>query len=191
MPYDYQNYASGPKCQGMIYRSTNLTFTFDNSSIGMKFDAFLATVDDWGKFQKIKYSLICLTYTLPAIMVYTYTFSAATPNFRCRNPMIPFMDAYGKEENDLYKQYYQPTTDQCRSHQKTISVKECQRCFIRIHEFNRSDAANSTLKACNAYVYDHQYYHKSLVEEVITRECEIQAQCSLENSLIDVVEYGL
>ena len=132
----------------------------------MKFDAFLATVGDWGKFQRIKYSLICLTYSLPAIMVYTYTFSAAIPNFRCQNPELHSTDRYTEEKNNLYKQYYEPTKDQCKLQQKTISIKECQRCFIRDGQSNDNESSNNSLKPCNAYVYDRQYYQKTLVEEV-------------------------
>jgi hypothetical protein len=131
----------------------------------MKFDTFLVTVNDWGTFQKVKYSLICLTYTLPAIMVYTYTFSAATPSFRCGNPSAASMDEFTKRDNEVFKRDYQPTKDQCSSNQKAISLKECQRCFIRMVS-NSSASTNSSLKACDSYVYDRQYYQKTLVEEV-------------------------
>ena len=131
----------------------------------MKFDAFLATVNDWGTFQKVKYSLICLTYTLPAVMVYTYTFSAATPSFRCRNPSTASIDEFTKPDNEVFKRDYQPTKEQCSSTQKAISLKECQRCFMRMVS-NGSSSVNSSLRACDSYVYDRQYYRKSLVEEV-------------------------
>lgn len=152
-----------------LRRSLNalaLRFSPSNSSTTMKFDTFLTTVGDWGKFQKIKYSLICLTYTLPAIMVYTYTFSAAVPNFRCQNPLLQSIDHYTEENNHLFDHTYEPTRDQCKSQQKTISVKECQRCFIRVSPSNDTESSNGSLKPCDGYVYDRQYYQKTLVEEV-------------------------
>ena len=131
----------------------------------MKFDTFLATVNDWGAFQKVKYSLICLTYTLPAIMVYTYTFSAATPSFRCQNPSVPSMDQYTNGDNEVFKRDHQPSKEQCSSSQRSISLKECQRCFVRVVS-NGSGTVNNSLRACDSYVYDRQYYQKTLVEEV-------------------------
>lgn len=100
-------------------------------------------------------------------MVYTYTFSAAIPNFRCENPTLRSIDLYTEKNNDIYKQHYEPTKDQCKYQQKTISIKECQRCFMRTPEINSTDSRNSSLKPCGAYVYDRQYYQKTLVEEVI------------------------
>ena len=133
----------------------------------MKFDPFLAIVGDWGKFQKIKYSLICFTYTLPAIMVYTYTFSAATPNFRCQHPMLSSMDEYIPANNQLFNREYQPTKEQCAANHRLISLKECQRCFIRSFS-NNNQSTNGSLVSCEVFVFDRKYYKKTLVEEVRT-----------------------
>jgi hypothetical protein len=75
----------------------------------MKFDTFLATVGDWGKFQKVKYTLICLTYMLPPIMVYTYTFTAAIPKFRCVDPTAIYTDEYSPSSNKFFEERYKPT----------------------------------------------------------------------------------
>lgn len=131
----------------------------------MKFDTFLATVNDWGKFQKIKYCLICLTYTLPAIMVYTYTFSAATPNFRCQHPQFSEKDQYTNINNEDFRARYQPTKEQCSAQKRLISLKECQRCFMNEMAENKTDP-NHQLLPCKAYTYDRQFYTKTLVEEV-------------------------
>ena len=122
----------------------------------MKFDTFLATVGDWGKFQKVKYTLICLTYMLPPIMVYTYTFTAATPNFRCENPSKIFLDDYSQFSNDLFNENFRPRKEDCLT--KSISLKECQRCYRRTR--------NQTLEYCQSYVYDKFYYKDTLIEEV-------------------------
>lgn len=128
----------------------------------MKFDTFLATVGDWGRFQKIKYTLICLTYMLPPIMVYTYTFTAAIPDFRCRTPDELTTDSYTNESNSLFASQYRPTESQCQAEQKKVSVKECQRCYARTN----SATGGPMLQKCDQFVFDKLYYERTLVEEV-------------------------
>ncbi|CAF0767154.1 unnamed protein product [Adineta ricciae] len=127
----------------------------------MKFDTFLATVGDWGKFQKIKYTLICLTYMLPPIMVYTYSFTAATPDFRCAHPNIPSVNEYNKSANEIFKKSYAPSEDQCKKEASHLSISECQRCYYQ----NDDTASSSKLNKCSQYVFSREYYTKTLVEE--------------------------
>lgn len=131
----------------------------------MKFDTFLATVGDWGKFQKVKYTLICLTYMLPPIMVYTYTFTAATPNFRCQNPELTSDDNYNVDSNNIFNSRYKPTKEQCKSEIKHLSLKECQRCYYTQSKlpFHQN---SSQLEKCNKYIFERVNYEKTLVEEV-------------------------
>lgn len=126
----------------------------------MKFDDFLATVGDWGKFQKVKYTLICLTYMLPPIMVYTYTFTAATPNFRCANPSITSGDTYTNSSNIRFYVQYKPTIQQCKEQQGHLSISECQRCFLQ------TGYGGGNIEPCQEYVFDKTYYTRTLVEEV-------------------------
>jgi OCT family organic cation transporter-like MFS transporter 4/5 len=128
----------------------------------MKFDTFLASVGDWGKFQKMKYTLICLTYMLPPIMVYTYTFTAAVPNFRCRNPEMISNDSYNVQNNNVFNVTYKPSEAQCNINQKHLSLKECQRCYIQSNQ----NGLNDKLEKCNQYVFEKVHYEKTLVEEV-------------------------
>ncbi|CAF0964964.1 unnamed protein product [Rotaria magnacalcarata] len=130
----------------------------------MKFDTFLATVNDWGRFQKVKYALICLTYMLPPIMVYTYTFTGAVPNFRCANPDSIDTDEYNNESNILYDAMYKPTKEQCTGIGTLLSVVECQRCYIQ-SKSNNQDSVDVQLHKCQNYVYDRKYYKKTLTEE--------------------------
>jgi hypothetical protein len=132
----------------------------------MKFDTFLATVGDWGRFQKVKYTLICLTYMLPPIMVYTYTFTAAVPSFRCQNPDLLANDQYNEMSNELFKQRYAPTSNQCNKEQTHLSLKECQRCFIQSTASINQSMGNSPLHKCDKFVFDKLYYEHTLVEEV-------------------------
>ncbi|CAF2389953.1 unnamed protein product [Rotaria sp. Silwood2] len=133
----------------------------------MKFDTFLETVGDWGRFQKVKYTIICLTYMLPPIMVYSYTFTAATPNVRCQNPELMSNDSYDVSFNKLFGSKYKPTKDQCFNQKRGISLTECQRCYMQsVLEFHEnSSQADKQLKSCNKYVFDKIHYDKTLVEE--------------------------
>ena len=135
----------------------------------MKFDTFLATIGDWGKFQKVKYIIICLTYMLPPIMVYTYTFTAAKPDFRCRNPLEKDKDVYNSTYNALFDSRYKSTEKQCKDMSGSLSVEECQRCYIQLRHDNQS-FIDSTLHKCNEFVYDRKYFKSTLVEEVIIIE---------------------
>ena len=134
----------------------------------MKFDTFLATVDDWGKFQKVKYTTICLAYMLPSIMVYTYTFTAGIPKFRCQNPDLIHNDSYNNVLNGLFNENYRPTDNQCHQEHKGLSVEECGKCYIqsRLESNQSSSQFDGKLEKCDKYVFDNTYYTKTLVEEV-------------------------
>lgn len=132
----------------------------------MNFDKFLATVGDWGRFQKIKYTLICLTYMLPPIMVYTYTFTAAKPDFRCAHPDTFDNDRFSNASNSLFNQRYAPTPEQCARDQQSLSLDKCQLCFRQSAESSRD---GGSLEECTHFVFDKTYYEKTLVEEVSER----------------------
>jgi len=90
----------------------------------------------------------------PPIMVYSWSFTAATPSFRCQIPEdgLPGMTI----TNDILKRYI-PSESQCREYQSRISVSECQRCFQII---------DGTMGACQNFIFNRTYYQSTLVEEV-------------------------
>ncbi|CAF0825598.1 unnamed protein product [Rotaria sordida] len=99
---------------------------------------------------------------LPPIMVYTWTFTAATPSFRCR---ISVEDMYEiKHPDDLLSRYI-PSESQCREYKSQISVRECQRCYQNINKSYSYGENNGPLKACKSFIYDRTYYQSTLVEE--------------------------
>lgn len=145
---------------GYSTSSNSSAFSFTGRDSPMQFDDFYSTIGVFGRYQKVKYFLICITYMFPPIMVYSWSFSAATPSFRCRTPLenssrllIP--------ENILRQ--FQPSESQCRQYQKQISLSECQRCF-------QVDPRNLTheepLTPCKSFVFDRTFYQSTLVEEV-------------------------
>lgn len=97
---------------------------------------------------------------MPPIMVYTWSFTAATPDFRCHHPTNR-EDTYSNKSNELFTKIYRPTTDECKHYKKMISVKECQRCYRK----SNSSKINQ-IQTCDNYVFDRSIYQTTLVEEV-------------------------
>ena len=126
----------------------------------MEFDHFYETVGEFGRYQKVKYFLVCLTYMLPPILVYTWTFTAATPSFHCRTPVE---NISGVEVTDNLLLRYIPSESQCRKYKNQISIRECQRCYESVNE---NDESEQPLKACTSFIFDRTYYQTTLVEEV-------------------------
>lgn len=129
----------------------------------MQFDEFYQTIGEFGRFQKIKYFLVCLTYILPPILVYTWTFAAATPNFRCR---VSFDDMYDVGTADELLHRYIPSVSECREYKSKISIRECQRCYQSTNKSHHYADINEPLKACTSFIFDRTYYETTLVEEV-------------------------
>ncbi|CAF0776174.1 unnamed protein product [Adineta steineri] len=123
----------------------------------MKFDDFLNTINDFGRYQKVRYFCICLTYMLPAVMVYTWSFAAAIPSFRCA---LSENDTVFNRNISIQYDRSQPDEDYCKANMK-ISVKECQRCYMK----TISQTGVAQLQPCEGYVFDRKYHQYTLVEE--------------------------
>ena len=136
----------------------------------MHFDSFYQTVGTFGRFQKTKFFLICLTYMLPPIMVYTWTFTAATPSFHCRTTAEEI--SVGEISNNRLH-YYTPSEFQCREYKRKLSVTECQRCYQSVNNSNYDDQNIGTLHECTGFVFDRTHYQSTLVEEVSFRQRRI------------------
>jgi hypothetical protein len=134
----------------------------------MTFDDYLYSLNDWGKYQKTKYLFICLSYMLPSIMVYQYSFTAGQPSFRCSDPRdLSSFDRYDEQFNRRYHEQFQPTEDQCRRETQRISVRECQRCFRRSRSsLNSSGDDEQHLERCSNFVFDRSIYLSTLTEDV-------------------------
>lgn len=113
----------------------------------MQFDEFYKTIGVFNRYQKEKYFLICLTYMFPPIMVYSWSFTAATPTFQCQLESSTAVKSYLASES------------QCLKYQNHLSIAECQRCF---RQTNQSDE----LQPCTSFIFDRTYYQSTLVEEV-------------------------
>jgi hypothetical protein len=125
----------------------------------MQFDDIYKTVGVFGRYQKTKYFLLCFTNLLPPVMVYAWSFLAATPSFHCKTP---FDDLLAPNFTDKISSSYIPSADQCYASQKSISLKECQRCFQTVN----NTSVISDLTSCQSFVFDRTYYQSTMVEDV-------------------------
>lgn len=158
----------------------------------MKFDDFYALINDWGRYQRGKYLLICLSYMLPSIMVYTYSFTAAKPKFRCENPQFNGSDQFNEYFNRIFANDYLPDAALCSSSQGRISIEECQRCFRRKSSLTNSNRSTDLIEECETFVYDRTFYLDTLTEKVKwTRETMSEIEISFFRWCWIQVEYGL
>ena len=150
----------------------------------MQFDDFYETVGMFGPYQKVKYFLLCCTNMLPPVMVYAWTFIAATPSFTCQSPLTESVQSH---LNHSFAPWFIPDASQCDATQKHISLKECQRCFRFV---NRTDQPGShgDLIACRKFNFSRTYYESTIVEDVRIGETE---QSTRSSAMILSVVNGL
>lgn len=79
-------------------------------------------------------------------MVYSWSFTAATPTFQCQTSSSTVKD-------------YLASESQCVKYQSHLSISECQRCFRQTNQSNE-------LQPCTNFIFDRTYYQSTLVEEV-------------------------
>jgi hypothetical protein len=91
-------------------------------------------------------------------VVYTWSFAAATPSFRCQ--LHENDEIYDTNKLILFNRS-QPDETYCKTHMK-ISVQECQRCYVK----TKSNTDITEIQPCEYYVFDRTYYDYTLVEEV-------------------------
>ncbi|CAF3944130.1 unnamed protein product, partial [Adineta steineri] len=88
------------------------------------------------------------------VVVYTWSFAAATPSFRCK--LHENDNIYSMNTSNNF-QWSQPDEVYCKTNMK-ISVKECQRCYIKTK-------LDTKIKPCENFIFDQIYYDYTLVEE--------------------------
>jgi hypothetical protein len=91
-------------------------------------------------------------------MVYTWSFAAATPSFRCK---LNENDSVFNNHIPIYYNRSQPDEAYCKANMK-ISVKECQRCYMK----TISKMGTTQIQPCEDYIFDRKYHQYTLVEEV-------------------------
>lgn len=127
----------------------------------MRFDDIYETVGVFGTYQKVKYFLLCFTNMLPAVMVYAWTFIAATPSFDCT---VPTMQSNSINSNFTVYQSI-PNESQCFNAPKRIAYKECTKCY-RFVNLTDGYSTTSQLEPCSHFTFKKDYFQSTLVEEV-------------------------
>lgn len=93
---------------------------------------------------------------LPPVMVYSWSFTAATPSFKCRTSI-----EYDTAHN------YMPSISQCHSQKQKLSLHECQRCFLVEHLNESIHDEKTPLIPCRDFSFDQTHFQSTLVEEVM------------------------
>lgn len=91
-------------------------------------------------------------------MVFTWSFAAATPSFRCK---LYANDSVYDNHIPIFNNRSQPDKAYCKAN-LAISEKECQRCYMK----TVSNTGQEKIESCQEYVFDRKYHQYTLVEEV-------------------------
>jgi hypothetical protein len=120
----------------------------------VSFDQLLAEINDFGIYQKVRYLLICLAALLPPIITYMQSFIAPKHPYRCAHPDFLL--------NDTFETSYNFSSSELENTGREI-ITSLDKCTISYLD------ENSTLSRpvqCDKWVFDRQYYQKTLTEEV-------------------------
>jgi OCT family organic cation transporter-like MFS transporter 4/5 len=112
-----------------------------------KFDEILSEINDFGRYQRVRYLLICLAGILPPITTYINSFVVPFPQFKCNN--IALSDDDDATTNSSFRTdatcsyTSNGTTHKCTSWQYDHTFYEstlteewnlvCDRAFLRSH----------------------------------------------------------
>lgn len=114
-------------------------------------------VGEFGLYQLVLFVLVGLISFIPAIVGYSFSFYAATPNYRCQIPSFP-NDTY-----EIQSEYHQTLVDKYIPRSSANSYKDIyDKCRIK----NYIDEKKFNLTKCKNWVYSKKYFDKTLVTEV-------------------------
>jgi len=123
-----------------------------------KIEDIIENINGFGKYQKIRFILICLSGLLPPIASYMHQFIAASPKYSCFNRNVTFdsnLDYYYKAEF-RYKCTETNETD--------LDL------FENLTQSSSSSLLNPN-KNCTAWNFDKRFYQMTLTEEVSFCSC--------------------
>lgn len=114
-------------------------------------------VGEFGVYQLVLFLLVGLISFIPAIVGYSFSFYAATPNYRCQIPSYP-NDTY-EIQNDFHKNLVDKYIPRSSDNSYRDKYDKC-----RIKVFNGEKKFNLT--KCENWVYSKKYFDNTLVTEV-------------------------
>jgi hypothetical protein len=109
----------------------------------VSYEQLLKEINDFGIYQKVRYMLICLAALLPPIVTYMQSFIA---------PKLPYRCAHPDYANDTFETKYD------FANIEGSSIVSLDKCSIRY--------SDNVVTKCDKWVYERQYYQKTLTEEV-------------------------
>ena len=108
------------------------------------FDNVLSEINDFGKYQKLRYFLLCIASLLPPLVTYIHSFTSPNADHRCKNPYDP---------SDSFEKH---------SFINFTNITSLDKCQI---EFSGIKDNSSIVETCNEWVFDKTYYHTTLTED--------------------------
>lgn len=108
------------------------------------FENILIEINDFGKYQKLRYGLICIAAILPALVTYIHSFTSPNADHRCKNPYDP-SDAFNKNPLANF-----------------TNITSLNKCTI---QYSGIKDNSSITEVCREWVYDKTYYHTTLTED--------------------------
>ena len=104
-----------------------------------KFEDILYDLNDFGRYQKLRYFLICIAGILPPISTYINSFVLPLPKFKCNS------------SDDLYDSLNESTSS------SSVSLMNLN---------NQCEyVVNGTVRECTSWLFEKKYYQKTLTEE--------------------------
>ncbi len=108
----------------------------------MKFDDLLTNhLGDFGKYQQVIYLLACLPPVWCAIIIYSWTFTGASLDYRCRLDATDLAYSYDRNGTNASQWLYEQSGKCARIQKSTYKVQPCVD-----YVFDHSEIVSSALE---------------------------------------------
>jgi len=156
-------------------------------NLNKKIDEIFKQVGEFGPYQCTLFFLIGITAFVPAIVGYSYSFYGATPEFRCKLPII------ANDSFEIIDEWHQSEINKYIPLAKEKSINNpYEKCYIKI--FNSNDTLNAnnnfTLEKCDSWVYSKKYFNSTLITDW-NLVCDHTSKKTLFSTLYFVGTYGV
>ncbi|CAF0992061.1 unnamed protein product [Brachionus calyciflorus] len=117
-----------------------------------KLEDILENLNGFGKYQKIRYVLLCFSGLLPPIASYIHSFIAANPGYICQDTDL----SIGTNLSHLF--YGQGYKNRC----KILKFQNKSTYYLSSSDYTNNE---HNLENCKNWFYDKTYYKKTLTEQ--------------------------
>jgi hypothetical protein len=116
------------------------------------FDDLISELNDFGKYQKLRHTLVSFSMVIGPIITYVASFTGANPSHRCSN-IFNSNDSY----LDGVSFYY---------NQSSNTNYTFNKCEIEIETRSINGTTFKEIQKCNEWVFDKTYYQTTITEDV-------------------------